>query len=306
MRALVIGAGFISQHLVKKLIELDYEVIIYQRNETSLAHVETIHGDIRNSSLIRKTLLKVQPNIIFHLAAYKERTREPQYFHQAFEANLLATQTILTICCELQSLQALIVMGTAEEYGDTNSPPFVETLREQPNSVYSLSKVCQTYLCQTYHRLYKLPVVVLRPSIVYGPEQGQDMFLPALILSLLRNKNFSMTKGEQTRDFIFVDDLINVMLLATKNLQARGEVINIASGKAIRLEFLAKYVAKLLMKEEFLQVDALPYRKNEIFNYSVDISKACELLNWIPKTSFESGLEKTINYYKNLLLGFKL
>jgi nucleoside-diphosphate-sugar epimerase len=145
-------------------------------------------------------------------------------------------------------------------------------------------------------------ILTLRPSIAYGPLQDLDMFLPSLINNLLLKKEFDMTSGNQTRDFIYIDDIVNAILLALYNNKfENNSVFNIASGYSIKIKILAEKVEEIIGNYGLIKFGLKNDRKNEIIKYDVNINKAVELLNWHPITPLEDGLAKTIAYYKSLL-----
>ena len=124
------------------------------------------------------------------------------------------------------------------------------------------------------------------------------MFLPALIKTLLANKEFPMTYGRQTRDFIYVTDLISAILLASVTPQAAGKVINIGSGSPVAIGEVAAKVARLLGKEDLIRIGALDYRHGEAMEYYVDTNKARLTLDWAASVSFDEGLRRTVEYYQ--------
>ena len=301
MRVLITGGRFIGKYLIRKLLALNYQVFILQRSEIAIpAQAVQFNGDIQNAQFVNDVIQQVQPEVIFHLAACKDRQQNLKSIRQTLEVNLMGTCNIFEACSQINTLQSIIVMGTAEEYGNSALTPFQESQRERPISGYSLSKTCQTYLCETLARIHGLPVVVLRPSIVYGPEQGLEMFLPSLISALLKGDEYRMTLGEQTRDFIYIDDLINAMTASMEAKNIFGQIINIGCGHSVKIGFIAEYIAGALGKASLLKLGAIPYRKEEIFEYKINIKKAKKLLNWAPLVSIEEGLKKTLSYYKNL------
>jgi nucleoside-diphosphate-sugar epimerase len=173
-------------------------------------------------------------------------------------------------------------------------------MREFPVSAYSFSKQCASHLAQLMFRSTGLPVVILRPSVAYGPGQNNDMFLPALIQALLHDEQFQMTFGAQTRDFVFVKDLIEALLCAGYQPGIEGEIINIGSGEPIIISRLVTYVEKLMgSSADIVKRGALPYRVGEPMEYWLDTAKAKRLLNWVPKTTLESGLRHTIQWYQS-------
>ena len=125
------------------------------------------------------------------------------------------------------------------------------------------------------------------------------MFIPSLIQSLILNNEFKMTSGNQTRDFIYISDLIDIMILISKSKKSNGQIYNVGSGIKLKLSEVAISIAKDLKKESYLKLGAIPYRKNEVMDYSVCIEKIQTNFNWKPKVDFKKGIELTTNYFKN-------
>jgi len=238
----------------------------------------------------------ISPEIVFHLAANIDRTSEFDIIRNMISVNLVGTLNLLESLENISSCQSIIVAGTSEEYGN-NQVPFKEYYKEDPVSPYSFSKVCASYLSKMLFNVYKLPIIVLRPTLAYGPGQEGTMFIPTLIKTLLCDEKFMMTSGEQTRDFIFIDDLVNAYVRAGVSEGHFGEIFNIGAGKAYKIREVACRIASFLNKQNFLKIGAKDYRKSEIMSYFVDISKAKKLLNWTPMVSLEEGLKHTIDSF---------
>lgn len=290
------GFGFVGEHLRAALENLNARGFILDKNPKALPSRDIYDCSVCDGANLNRALKVIAPQIVFHLAARIERSSEFSALRGMIETNLTGTLNLLDGLRSHPECEAIVLAGTAEEYG-TASVPFTEILREGPVTPYSYSKLCATHLGQFAWRLYRLPVTVLRASLAYGPGQGGDMFLPSLIRTLLRDEPFVMTAGEQTRDFIFIDDLIGAYLLAGATPAARGEIFNIGSGQPRRLRDIALKVARALGREHLLEIDRLPYRPAEIMQYEVDISKARKVLGWAPKVDLDEGLRRTIEAY---------
>lgn len=298
-RVLVTGAsGFIGRHLLASLTSIGANISSLQRGDmprTPLA--KAYSGDLRDAAFVKRAVRESAPEVIFHLAAFKQRSAHIDAFVDALETNVIGSLHLFAAAASLPSLKSIVVVGTAEEYG-RNAAPFRETIRELPVSAYSYSKQSLSQLCEVLHHLHGLPTVVLRPTVAYGPGQSSDMFLPALIQSLLADTPFPMTAGGQTRDFVYVSDVVDAMLLAATNAGAAGQILNIGGGQPITIAALAHKVAALTAKPGLLQAGKLPYRQSEVMSYSVDIAKARALLGWSPRVGLDAGLAATIKYFR--------
>lgn len=296
---LVTGAsGFIGKHLTLALSRENAVISTFDYKKTAWTFdvVEYI-GDLRDAESVNDCLIASKPEIIFHLAAYKERSSNIIDFYSAIDTNLIGTLNLLEASRNLEGVKSIVVLGTAEEYGAATRP-FTEISREQAVNAYSFSKLCTTHLCETIYNLYHLPITIVRPSVAYGPRQEGDMFLPALIQSIIRDQPFNMSPGKQTRDYIYIDDLIDVLLqVVIYYKEVSGEIINVGSGEPVVLSDLVLEVKRILNKPGLVNIGVVDYRPGDIMNYSVDISKARQLLDWSPNVSLNEGLQKTIEYY---------
>lgn len=297
------GSGFIGKHLQRELYNYGAFITIIDKNpQQHTKSINTIKCDICDYKNLEKVIRDISPEIVFHLAANIDRTPEFDITRNMISVNLIGTLNLFESLKNISSCRSIIVAGTSEEYGN-NQAPFKEYYKEDPISPYSFSKVCASYLSKMLFNVYKFPIIVLRPTLAYGPGQKETMFIPALIKTFLRNEKFIMTPGEQTRDFIFIDDLVNAYIQAGISEGHFGEIFNIGSGKAYKIKDIAYRIASLLDKQNFLKIGAKDYRKSEIMSYFVDISKAKKLLNWAPMVSLEEGLKYTIDSFlheKNL------
>lgn len=290
------GCGYIGTYLIRQLIIREYKVIAFDLRipERFVCEfgdtVTTITGDLQSEEL-QEILNTYKPSYVFHLAGLKNRTNNPEEFKTSIDVNYKGTLNLYNALVGRDWLQHIVAIGTSEEYGSAK-PPFSEETREMPNSAYGLSKLSATRLALLYHSQFGLPVTILRPTIAYGPNQGIEMFLPALINTLRANEDFKMTEGNQLRDFIYIDDLVDAIIMSAESYRTIGEILNIAYGKSERLADVALYLAKLLGNEHLLKLGAIPYRKFEIMNYSVSAVKAKTILDWEPKISIYDGVKR--------------
>lgn len=301
-RVLVTGAnGFIGRHLSQVLHGQGAMVVGFVRNSGAqtpyLAEQHVV--DISDRFRLRQLVQDTQPDLVVHLAADKNRGIDLAEYRSGYEANLFGTLNLIEACQELAAIARFVFLGSCEEYGQ-QSAPFDESSKELPVSAYAVTKLAVTQLLQTLARANNFPAVVLRPSIIYGPGQSEDMFLPALIKTLLSGERFGMTRGEQTRDLLYIDDLVDAILLALVAPDVPGQVINISSAVPVRIEDLARKTARMigLETESLLDFGARDYRLGEAMNYWAKNSLAKALLDWMPHVILEDGLRQTVDHFQ--------
>ncbi len=300
-KILVTGAtGFIGSHLVDKLLLEGADITIIKRPASStrnIAHIlnrlKVIPYDLNEYEEIKKALQQLQPQIVFHLAAHVDVSRDIPI------TNFIETDlknTIALINALDGNYEIFVNSGTCEEYGK-NSVPFKEDQAPNPVSPYSATKVAITHYLEMLHKTKGLPITTLRPFLTYGPRQIPKMLIPDLIIKGLTNQSFRMTKGEQTREFNYIDDIIDGYILAAKKQSTIGEIVNIGNGEEITISEVVDKVLDL-MNNPIIPDKSLSYREGETMHFYCDNKKAKDLLGWKRKTSLEEGLRKTINWYK--------
>ncbi|MBI3793695.1 MAG: NAD(P)-dependent oxidoreductase [Nitrospinae bacterium] len=295
--------GFIGRSLAPALRAKGVNVVGVVRNpsEADLAS-GVIRGDILDKKFVNELINKVEPDVVFHLAANRSRVGGLADFRDCIEDNLIGTLNLAAACVGKPFLEKFVEIGTCEEYG-RSAGPFHEGMRESPVNGYSFSKTATTHLLQTLHRAHYLPSVVLRPSLAYGPSQPTDMFLPALILALFAGEPFAMSAGMQTRDYVFIDDLMEAVVLAATVAGCEGKVFNICGGVPMLLKEVALMVAKKIggNAEKLLEFGKKTYRHGEIMEYVASYKEAESALGWRPRTTLDAGLGITVEHYRKLL-----
>jgi nucleoside-diphosphate-sugar epimerase len=298
------GTGFIGSHLVRDLVGRGARVSVLTRRGSNpwrlrdvLDDIKIVYADITKFEETQKIVRQICPEKVYHLAAYVDVGRGIDRLQSAIKVNLQGTLNLLRSLQDVD-FNCFVNAGTVEEYG-TNPVPFKETMREMPVSPYSASKVATTHFCQMLYRTQGMPIVVVRPFLTYGPFQDGKMLIPSLIQSCLEKKNFEMTKGEQTREFNYVEDIVEGFILASVHKKALGEVINLGNGKEYSVREVAVMINEMFGNPIKLLFGAKPYRKTEIWRIFCDNSKAKRLLRWRPRHSLEEGLKKTVEWYKS-------
>lgn len=258
--------------------------------------------NLTNKDKVESLFTRLQPDVVIHLAGSKNRSLEISKFNDIYTNNILMSMNVIDACLLLPNLKRMIFIGSCDEYGDV-ALPYIETQKELATSAYGLSKLAITQVLSGLFMSNKFPSVVLRPSVIYGPGQGSEMFLSALSRSLLLKKYFSMTKGDQKRDFIYISDVVNAIVSAiSADDSVNGEIINIAAGVSYKIKEVTMLVSNIVNDQvyKYIRFGACSYRNNEVMDYSVSIKHAEKTLQWSPKINLKTGLEKTINHLKNI------
>ncbi len=299
------GAGFIGSALVRRLVTLGADVTVVVKETTGLDRltgllegINLVKGDLSDYVFVSRLVSSVRPDVVFHLATLRDVSRNPSLLAAMVEVNINGTVNLLRAVSEHDiDLTSFINTGTCEEYGD-GAVPFKEDQREVPVSPYSATKVASTYICQMMNKSMGLPIVTLRPFLTYGPGQDIDMFIPSLITHCLNGEDFSMTSGDQTREFNFIDDVVDAYLLAATANDISGEVINIGCGVEHKISELASKIVKMTGSGINLKVGSIAKRPGEAKNFYCDNSKAKRLLGWSSRVTLDAGLEATVKWYR--------
>ena len=143
-----------------------------------------------------------------------------------------------------------------------------------------------------------LPVIIFRPYLVYGPGQDVNRLIPFVIMSCLKNLNFPCSKGLQLRDFVYIDDAINLIFESLKKRKIKGEIFNLCSGKPIEVKKVINLINKKINKGK-PNFGQIPFRKDEVIKFYRNPKKTQKIYNWKPKVNIKEGLNKTIKFYEN-------
>lgn len=295
------GEGFIGSHLTRSLVRagchvtiLDSPKAIQWRTKDLDTHVQRIEEDVANIDIDALSLKIKNAHIIFHLAASGVNPSSDDS-SSIVRTNVLGTHNMLQLSMKLKS-ERFVYCGSCFEYEPGNL--LSEDMIPMPISEYGASKSAAWLLVQAFGRQKNLKTTSIRPFTAYGPFEAQYRLIPYTITRALDNSSIDATLGEQTRDFIFIDDLIQAFLVAGTNPNAIGETFNACSGVAISVKELISLVVKLTDSSISPNFGAIPYRKTEMWTLSGDPSKAKKILGWNTSTSLKNGLEKTIQWFK--------
>jgi nucleoside-diphosphate-sugar epimerase len=297
------GTGFIGKHVVKKALLKGFNITVLSKNpcdaNNRLKDVRYISADISHKSSLIKKLSNMYFDYVINLGGYINHSKYKRGGSDIYDVHFNGTRNLVD-CLDRSILKCFIQVGSSDEYGD-NLAPQSEIQRERPISIYSCAKAASTFFLQTLHSTEGFPAVILRPFLVYGPGQGQDRFIPQVINGCINKQNFPTSKGDQLRDFCYIDDFIQAIFLVFENENSFGEVINIASGEPIKVKQVIRKIVDIV-GDGSPQFGEINYRSGENMFLYADISKAKSVLNWKPKIDIDEGLQKTYDAIYKMLI----
>ncbi|CEE01662.1 MULTISPECIES: NAD-dependent epimerase/dehydratase family protein [Bacillaceae] len=300
MKVLVTGgAGFIGSHLVDQLVKLEYDVHVIDNFSTGkrdflspLAHLYKF--DIRGNET-RQWIQEEKPDVIFHLAAQADVSKSMNEPRVDADTNINGTINILE-ACRNHDIKKLIFSSTSAVYGNIVRDRISEKDLAEPVSFYGLSKrTAETYI-QLISSLYDIPFTILRYGNVYGPRQtvkGEGGVIAVFLDQLKKQKPLNIHgDGEQTRDFIFVKDIVQANLAAIE--RGNRDIFNISTAQSTSVNQIVNILRQLHKQPVSVRYSAA--RKGDIQDSCLDNQKAKKWLKWKPKIDIHSGLAETYQY----------
>jgi nucleoside-diphosphate-sugar epimerase len=287
-RALVTGAsGFIGSRLSERLLEAGAIVHAASRTERTSADIRWWTNDVSDPEAARALVDDAKPDLIFHLSSHVSGSRDLSAVIPTVRANLLSTVNLLLAAAEL-GCSRFVLAGSLEE-PDTEEPT--------PVSPYAAAKFAGGAYARMFHRLHGVPVVLLRIFMVYGPGQKDETKLvPYVITSLLRGEAPGLSNGTRPVDWVYVDDVVQALLVSTSADSAVGETIDVGSGTLTPVREVVDEIVRLMRPSVGPRFGAVPERPNERIRVA-DAERSRALLGWAPRTSLEQGLAATVDWY---------
>lgn len=293
------GAGFIGSHLATTLAS-DNDIRILDALTTGQrANVPTeatfIEGDIRDDDALTRAMTDV--DLVFHEAALvsvQRSVEEPQTSH---EINSKATLSLLEIARDHDA--RVVLASSAAIYGHPESVPIAETAPKEPTSPYGLDKLTTDHYARLYNELYDLDTVALRYFNAYGPGQVAGDYsgvISVFIDQALSGDEITVHgEGDQTRDFVYIDDIVQANLRAATT-DAVGKAYNIGTGESVTIRELAELIQDITDTEsDIVHTDG---RSGDIQHSEATISRAQDYLAYEPTVSLREGLEQTVDWYR--------
>ncbi|PRS28327.1 dTDP-glucose 4,6-dehydratase [Bacillus pumilus] len=303
------GAGFIGLNFVKLLLqETDVRLTVFDKltyashpeemdELLKLSHFRFIQGDITLQHELDQAFDEVYDAII-HFAAESHVDRSIESAEPFIQTNVLGTYRMLEAVLKGKA-KKLIHISTDEVYGDLelNDPAFTEQTPLSPNNPYSASKASSDLLVKSYIHTHQLPAMITRCSNNYGPHQHEEKLIPTIIRKAINGEKIPIYgDGQQIRDWLYVEDHARAVKQVLENGTA-GQVYNIGGGnEKTNLDLTKTILTQLGINHD--RIAFVEDRKGHDRRYAIDASKLKRELGWTQETSFEAGIEKTINWYR--------
>jgi dTDP-glucose 4,6-dehydratase len=304
------GAGFIPSNFIRHLLAATpYEIVsldalTYAGNLENLADVMShprlsfVHGDIRDAELVQQVVAEV--DVIVNAAAESHVEKSIEEGGAEFvTTNVEGTQVLLD-AIRAEPVERFILISSSEVYGTAEYSPMDERHPLNPRSPYAATKAGADRLAYAYYVTYDLPIVIVRPFNNYGPRQHPEKVVPRFVTSALCDEPVTVHgDGHASRDWLYVDDDAEAIeaLIAAPIDDVAGETLNVATGIDISISEIADIVLDVLDKPASLKVN-VDERPGQVDRHIGSTEKAAALLGWRARTSFEEGLARTVEWYR--------
>jgi CDP-glucose 4,6-dehydratase len=310
VKVLVTGAtGVYGANMAKNLIHNGHEVVsiihdIHPISTASLLKIENsitwVHGDVLEYNFLKRIMADYEIDMIYHFAAMPIVKRCPDAPLPVYQTNIIGTCNILEVARTARHRDvAVLFMSTDKAYGYTGNKPYEEDLPLLGLGVYDSSKASADLITRAYNYTYGLKTVVARSCNVYGPGDLNWRIIPNTIRRCLEKKPPIIFKGiKHIREYIFIEDAVDALAFLIDRIdKVSGKAFNIGSGESFSDQEIIEKIAKFFPSLKAITRDPLPHMCKEI-PYQKLSSTKINKLGWKPKTNFDTGLKKTIEWYK--------
>ncbi len=301
------GAGFIGSHIASALTRAGARVRViddlstgYRENLDEIGgDVDFVHASLADEDALRRALEDVE--LVFHEAAIPSVPRSVEDPRQTHIASVDSTFSLLMAARE-KKVRRIVYAASSSAYGDKPSLPKVEDMLPEPLSPYAVAKLVGEYYAQVFTRVYGLETLSLRYFNVFGPRQDPSSqysgVISRFISDLLSGQQpVIYGDGEQTRDFTYIDNVVDANLKAAETAKGIGQIINVANGERITLNQLLKALKEITGKED-VEVDYQAPRAGDVKHSLADITRAREFLGFEPRVDLRTGLQLTMDWWK--------
>ena len=302
------AAGFIGSHLAHRLLEEGHSVRALDNLSTGRIEnlgpirdrIELIEADMCDPEVCHLACRDME--VVLHQAAIPSVPKSVDHPAQSHAANATGTLNLL-IAARDAGCRRFIMAASSSAYGDTEVSPKVETLVPNPMSPYAVAKLAAEHYCRAFYQCYGLQTLALRYFNVFGSRQDPNSeyaaAISAFVTAILKDRPPTVYgDGEQTRDFTYIEDVVQANFKAVAVAETKGQVINIGTGAQISVNTVIQKINELLGKN--VQPNHVDPRPGDVRHSLADIRLAGELIGYEPTVHFAEGLQKSIEYYKQI------
>jgi len=308
------GTGLVGSWLVQRLVESGADVVCLVRDwvpQSELARsgwlerVKVVRGDVRDRDILERALGEYEIDTVIHLAAQTIVTIANRNPISTFESNIAGTWNLLEASRRSPKVKQIVVASSDKAYGDQEKLPYDESTSLQGQHPYDVSKSCADLIAHTYAVSYASPVAITRCGNFYGGgDLNWNRIIPGTIRSILRGQPpVIRSDGEYIRDYFYVEDGAAAYMLLAEQLAARpelkGQAFNFSNEIQVTVSQIVRRILELMKSP--LEADIRNEVSNEIRHQYLSAEKARRELNWQPLFTLESGLAKTIDWYREFL-----
>lgn len=296
------GGGFIGSHLVRRLIDAGAYVAVLELTADPPWRLEAHSGayalfaaDIADTDAVSAVFAKVRPHFVAHLSAYGV-DEAMQDAATAVRVNVLGVIGVLAAmrACECPRIVAL---GSSTEYGNHEGPT-PENAPLRPESVYGSTKAAATIVAHQYAAQHGIGIVTLRPFGVYGEAEPPHKLFCHAILTMLRGEDLDLTPCRQQRDYCYVGDVADAIVKGLENEKLKNDVFNLGTGELYPVQHYIEQIRGIIEPAGRIRYGVLPYRENELWAPAPATRRALDRLGWQSRQSLQSGLERTIAWFR--------
>ena len=302
-RVAVTGStGFIGMHLLRGLHAVGAEIVAIAAADKHIERLDELpfpveHIIVDDICNLGDAIRRAKAEYVIHLSAFVSTERSLHALDETLRQNLLPTISLLAAAAEVQ-VARVVLLGSCEEYSQKTTP-FDTALATDPSSPYGASKAAATAYARMFTNSFGLSTVVLRPSVVYGPGQSDRMLISQVMKAMSKNRSVEVTRGEQTRDFIYVEDVVKAIIRSLTVSSAEGDVWNVGSGEVVTVRDCLERIERITGRTGLIEYGKRSYSENEIFQYELKVQGTYAAFDWKPSVTLDEGLHKTWESFRD-------
>ena len=298
------ATGFVGSHIVRKLVSQGSDVHILIRPKSDLWRLKnlvpkiTIHyGDLTDRFALEKIIAEVKPKGIFHFGVASIVSGLGAESETTIATNVFGTVNLMDVAASVP-YDFFVTMGSFLEYGFKDHAIAEDELC-QPGELYGVTKLAGTLYGQALARTAGKPIVMFRLFTPYGPYNEKERLTHKIIAAAFADKEIALTHGTVSRDFVFIDDVVELIFeAAEKALKYRGEIFNIGSGVRTPISDVVSYIVKKIGSKSEVKWGTFRTVSYDGDLWQADMTKTFSHFSWRPKVSLEEGLDSTIEHFK--------